>query len=404
MELTKRLVILTGKTGRGTAVIERNGMGVYLTLNVFSLPDLTAGEYVLGVKTRTSVFKRALGSLGKIKTKFSLPENDYDAVHLVLFRSQDETPELYGTTEERRMWEGNFMDGLRGQSHDKTTDTADGEKQSAPPQTFAYSERKIDDYFLRIDPSVYRDNAVAEENYFRFAAADGERLRDIVPPASPRARADEPSKEADAGGTDELPSQTERKYLRDRYRFDATDTPDKNDVTSLRADDAAATTEPNGRYIPSQNGDGIRPAPQLAAEETAAAIERATQERDVRVRPASQYTVEEAVSAVKTGAAFYDRIKDKLAALFAHAETFAPLAAALPGTRWVKVDYDGAGRYYTVGLIGDPPAYIAYGVPGSFSSAAPLEGADFVPVSPDKPTEGFWVLFQSAATGEEVKK
>ena len=82
MNFEKKLVILSGKTGKGTALIERNGAGVFVTLNAFSLPDLTAGEYALGVKTSTSVYRREVGSLGRIKSKFALPEGEYSSVHL----------------------------------------------------------------------------------------------------------------------------------------------------------------------------------------------------------------------------------------------------------------------------------------------------------------------------------
>ena len=113
MNFEKKLVILTGKVGRGTVLLERNGMGTFVTVNTFSLPDLTAGEYALGVKTATQVFRREIGSLGRIKSRFALPDGEYDSVHLVLFRTYDEEVVLYGTSAARKLWEGNLMDGIR---------------------------------------------------------------------------------------------------------------------------------------------------------------------------------------------------------------------------------------------------------------------------------------------------
>ena len=125
----------------------------------------------------------------------------------------------------------------------------------------------------------------------------------------------------------------------------------------------------------------------------------------IEVKSASRYTVEEAVSAVKTGADFYSSVRRDIEKLFSSCEKFEPLERALPDTRWVKVDYDSSGRYYVVGLIGSAPDFIAYGVPGKYGAVpASLEGADFVPLGEEKSGEGFWVLFQSAQTGKEAVK
>ncbi|MDE6397979.1 MAG: hypothetical protein K2L51_01525, partial [Clostridiales bacterium] len=180
MELYKRLVILTGKAGQGTALIERNGMGAFVTLQVFSLPDLAKGEYALGVKTATRVYRRALGSLGRIKARFALEEDDYAAVHLVLFRTADEEVVLYGTSDARKMWESNLMDGLRGDGLEQTADADTRVAAATAAQDFSYSERKVEDYFLPIDPSRYRDNAVADVNYFDFVASPFSGMRDTA--------------------------------------------------------------------------------------------------------------------------------------------------------------------------------------------------------------------------------
>ena len=199
MSFEKKLVILTGKTGRGTALLERNGMGTFVTLNAFALPDLTAGEYALGVKTGTDVFRREIGSLGRIKSRFALPDGEYAAAHLVVFRTFDEEVVLYGTSSGRKMWEGNLMDGLRRNKVEaKTTDTG---TNVAPTQEFHYSERKIEDYFLRIDPSSrYYDGALAEVNYFDYTpqepTADTDVLYYDIPPT---------------------PGEMERMYLRNRF-------------------------------------------------------------------------------------------------------------------------------------------------------------------------------------------
>lgn len=355
MDFEKKLVILSGKTGQGTVLLERNGMGTFVTVNAFSLPDLTAGEYALGVKTGQTVFRREIGSLGRIKSRFALPEGDYTAVHFVLFRTYDEEVVLYGTSEARKMWDANVMDGLRRNGLEKKTTSDAHAAVAATAQEFRYSERKIEDYFLEIDPARYHDTAVAEVNYFDYGKRGGEPQNGYY---------DAPA----------APSDLERRYLRARF-------------TRPQAPAQTASVQEEA------------PAPAFAPEPPPAAD-------PPKIKSASAYTVEEAVAAVKTEAGFYATVKPQLDDLFTRGERFAPLESALPGTRWVKVDYDTGGRYYVVGLIGAAPDYIAYGVPGKYGAVPPvLEGADFVPLHAETPTgDGFWVLFQSAENGKEIRK
>ena len=198
MDFEKKLVILSGKTGQGTVLLERNGMGTFVTVNAFSLPDLTAGEYALGVKTGQTVFRREIGSLGRIKSRFALPEGDYTAVHFVLFRTYDEEVVLYGTSEARKMWDANVMDGLRRNGLEKKTTSDAHAAVAATAQEFRYSERKIEDYFLEIDPARYHDTAVAEVNYFDYGKRGGEPQNGYY---------DAPA----------APSDLERQYLRARF-------------------------------------------------------------------------------------------------------------------------------------------------------------------------------------------
>lgn len=390
MNFEKKLIILTGKEGKGTALIEQNGLGVFLLLNVFSLPDLGRGEYALGIKTGTLVLSRELGSLGRIRTRMQLPEGDYSAVHLVVFTTADDRAVLYGTAAKRRMWEGNLMDGLRrNQSDEKTLEPT---KAGTPPQTFAYSERKIEDYFLDIRPGTpYADNAVAETNYYAF-------------PAMSATPADD--EESDAPRA--LPSEMERAYLSKRFSlfsatptaFPASDAPSALQLLADTESIAATLKEPLYSYyddLPNaeKTDDGEKEKSVMAGTEA---------EKSRPIRKADDYTVEEAVSSVKTSADFYTRVKPQIDKLFKSGQPFPPLESALPNTKWVRVDYDERGRYYLVGLIGEAPDYLAYGVPGAYASS-PLEGADFIPEKADTPTgNGYWVLFQSARTGEEIVK
>ncbi|MCI8487468.1 MAG: hypothetical protein HFE36_01995 [Clostridia bacterium] len=364
MNFEKKLVILSGKTGKGTALIERNGAGVFVTLNAFSLPDLTAGEYALGVKTSASVYRREVGSLGRIKSKFALPEGEYSSVHLVVFRTYDEEVVLYGTADAGKLWEANVMDGLRRERLEKKASVTN-EIKSAAATEFEYSERKIADYFLDIDPSQYKDNAISEVNYFEYSARENE----------PEYHYDERLS----------PSEMQRRYL--SGRFGEVRGAEQREVRTEQSEPRSAAYKPRLEPV----------AEKRVRDESAAAT--------IEVKSASRYTVEEAVSAVKTGADFYSSVRRDIEKLFSSCEKFEPLERALPDTRWVKVDYDSSGRYYVVGLIGSAPDFIAYGVPGKYGAVpASLKGADFVPLGEEKSGEGFWVLFQSAQTGKEAVK
>ena len=364
MEFEKKLIVLTGKEGKGTALIERNGMGVFLLLNLFSLPDLTVGEYAVGVKTGRSVFSRYLGSLGRIRTRIKLPDADYAAVHLVVFNADSEQVVLYGTAAKQRMWDGNLMDGLRRKKNDEKALGANS--AGAPPQEFSYSERKIEDYFLDILPGgQYADGAVAQTNYFAFSGREEASAREEEVRV--------------------LPSEAERAYLAARF-------PTEKETDELLSDTArmAATLQEMN-----EGGGAL-------LDEAADAAAGAEQEAQ-KIKTAKAYTVEAAVASAKTHADFYARVKPQIDRLFKSGQPFAALEARLPNTKWVRVDYDGR-RYYLVGLIGEAPDYLAYGVPGAYATC-PLAGADFIPEKEDAPTgKGYWVLFQSARTGEEIKE
>ena len=371
MNFEKKLVILSGKSGKGTALIERNGMGTFLTLNTFSLPDLHSGEYAVGVKTRETVFRREVGSLGRVKSRFALPESDYSAVHLVIFRTDDEEVVLYGASDAPRLWEANVMDGLRSVKLEKKTDLDTRETAAAEAAEFDYRQKTVEDYFLEIDPTRYRDNAVATRNYFEFK---------------------------EYYDTPQSPSELERKYLGARYGEYAS-------VPSLspkRKESETGAAETRNEFARAERLDvknGFERPEKLDIKNKLARTEK------LDIKKASSYTVEEAVAAVKTDTDFYATVKPEIDKLFASCEKFEPLERALPDTRWVKVDYDSSGRYYAVGLVGSAPDCIAYGVPGRFAEpSAALGGADFVPVEGLKSAEGFWVLFQSAVDGKELKR
>lgn len=381
MNFEKKLVILTGTTGRGTALIEQNGMGVFVTLNTFSLPDLAGGEYVLGVKTDRQIFRREVGSLGRIKSRFSLPEGDYGAAHLVVFRKFDEEAVLYGCVSGRKLWGGNIMDGFRRKGFDKKAVAA--QTDIAQAEEFHYSERKIEDYFLSIRPGEgYSDGALAEVNYYDYSPA--EQGYYDTPPS---------------------PFETQRRYLERRFDRGGRRDGGESVASGLGAVGREQSAIGIEEEIAAATAEAIRVS-DIGAEEETEREEVKKPPEPKRIKSAHEYSVEQAVAAVRTEIGFYASVKGQIDKLFESGEKYEPLERAMPGTRWVKIDYDDSGKFYVVGLVGDKPDYIAYGVPGEYGSApASFEGADFVPINPvGGYGEGFWVLFQSADSGKEIIK
>ena len=98
---------------------------------------------------------------------------------------------------------------------------------------------------------------------------------------------------------------------------------------------------------------------------------------------------------------YYNTVRERLEAALKKFPPDERLKAAFPLSEWVKAEsgallgviYErGAPRYLCVAVerTGDPPAEMA-------------EHCAFVPLSPYTETEGFWVVFQDADTGEYIK-
>ena len=84
------------------------------------------------------------------------------------------------------------------------------------------------------------------------------------------------------------------------------------------------------------------------------------------------------------------------------------LSKIIPESRWAKINYS-SDKFYVVGVINEneKEKYICYGVPAKYSAKPPkeLKGfCSFVPLSYfDMKGDGYWMMFQSAITGECVK-
>ena len=104
---------------------------------------------------------------------------------------------------------------------------------------------------------------------------------------------------------------------------------------------------------------------------------------------------------------YYQSIKGELTALFARYPQDETLTDAYPASEWVRVRGAEGNAEELVGLIYESGLvkYICYAVPATESAPQEIrEKAYFVPLSPLTPEVGFFVLYQSAATGESIIK
>ena len=106
---------------------------------------------------------------------------------------------------------------------------------------------------------------------------------------------------------------------------------------------------------------------------------------------------------------YFEQVKDKMDALFLAGTRDKDLEALMPDSRWVRIEYSHS-HFYVVGLIGGKgsvPDYICYGLPATYSSDPPTSlgrDARWTPLDVKKPQgEGYWLLFQSAKSGETIR-
>ena len=108
------------------------------------------------------------------------------------------------------------------------------------------------------------------------------------------------------------------------------------------------------------------------------------------------------------GDGYYQSIKHEIDDLLQKYPRDTRLCNAFSCSEWVKIKSEDERSEYLVGVVyaGDSAKYVCYALTAEDKTRPPKEIADvcvFVPSSPFSETEGFFVIFQSAATGECIK-
>lgn len=108
---------------------------------------------------------------------------------------------------------------------------------------------------------------------------------------------------------------------------------------------------------------------------------------------------------------FYALIQPQLDELFAKFPHFKELEDLVENTEWVKVNYSQNGEsHYILGKLydGGVVTHLCYGIPANSRNIAPpnslIEYCQWLPLDLNAPDQnGYWVMYQSAETGENIK-
>lgn len=415
MVFEKKLIILTGDGGgKGTLRLERNAYGLRGAINVYNLPKKASGDYVLAVKTGDVLKEYPLGYNPSGGRTVELDSGtDVGESHFIVYE-KDGPALLYGTLSKRRLWRGNLPDGIkREESGEKIAYNA-GKSDKKAAEAFEFSKRE--DLFLDIFPSggEYADNAVAAVNYYDKAFSE------------PASGSHGGENKAGRGSAEAAPEYNEQgirvEYIREQGKESATNMSISDlqrdyikkyaAALSVRRAETSAAPRDKRRpisdlqteYIRSFTGaKRMRERARSGVSALADKMEAAFEGASVLVPKLSE-DGEEHVRGRRLS--YYEQVADQIEKLFSEGSRDTGLEALMPYTKWVKIDYAGDGRHYVVGLIGDKPDYVCYGLPGIYSPEAPeeLKGyCGWLPLDVKNPHgSGYWLLYQDAETGESV--
>ncbi len=393
MVFEKKLIIMTGDGGaKGTLKIERNAYGLKAVLTAYNVSPATYDGFVLCV---TGGGEERLYDLGVKIAGFVEAELDestnLNTAHFTVYEKNG-SARLYGTLNPKRLWMGNLPNGRTLPRYDET-ETEKNEIIQASAETFEFSKRE--ELFYDIFPSGggYSDNAVASVNYFESAAV---------------ASTDKNEEKAD----DEL------LYNEKGIRMEFIDESERDrSIKSMNEKKTISISDLTYAFILNRP-EAAKPDPKREASEMeqeynvprsfegAKALSKKIEAfggNGAKIVPTAGDVPDE-IRGRKLS--YYEQVGDQIEKLFTEGVREEKLEKLMPLTKWVKIDFSGDGRKYVVGLIGDRPDYICYGLPSRFSPQPPEElgeACSWLPLDVlDPHGAGYWLLYQDAETGETV--
>lgn len=416
MVFEKKLIILTGDGGaKGTLKTERNAYGLKCDINAFNIAKKSDAGYILAVKEGEQVKEYPLGvSLDGGKEILLSEKTDVPTAHFVIYEAGGDAL-LYGTLNRNRLWKGNLPNGRKREVYGEKDAIDEVKSNKAEKEEFRFSKRS--ETFLDIFPSEggYDDNAVAAVNYYVADFGKNALTDEKNPTCKAENNYEEKKQEAvynEQGIRVEYmrgakPEGDEKLRISDlQYAFLRDYEQKVNAELKAESESSSAshrTEAPSGTA-------GEKPVKRSLRNSVAPGVNVFMRRMDALSRGSSVLvpSVSEEDGAFIRGRelSYYEQVSDQIEKLFTEGTRETELESLMPHTKWVRVDFSGDGRFYVVGLVGDKPDYICYGLPADYTPEPPDEISGYcgwLPLDVRNPQgKGYWLLYQDADTGESV--
>ncbi len=411
MQYIKKLVILIGPGARGTLLLKKSGFGVWCELNIFDLQPRK--DYKLVIISGDDTHILDIGDGKNHRVQFELGDMGMEEIHAAVI-SDDVV--MYGSNCAKKLSHTAVMERVR--SFTKKDESL-----------ISYSERdKSKDHINNISSPMYDDFAIAEKNYYppqvSFEQEAASTLNDDL--NAEKTERKEKAKSETVSQNDEV----KLIYSEKANHTSAVEKSERIENKKIKEEKRVSKIMPHEleqKFLRLMGSAGA----QRGADEAVSGIETAiidkeqdppkkasdhgeTQKLTVAEKPEviamarritlRDYRVEEPKKASGRKATFFERNSAQIEKLMNSFERFSAMEKMIPGSRFVKINYDKK-RYYIVGVIGRD--YICYGVPSMYSSVPPemFDGyARWLPFNADFPHgEGFWMMYQDGISGETLK-
>lgn len=415
MVFEKKLIILTGDGGaKGTLKTERNAYGLKCEINAYNIGKKSGSGYFLAVKEDDSVKEYPLGISLEGGKEILLSENTaVSKAHFVIYEAGKDAL-LYGTLNRNRLWKGNLPNGRKREVHGEKDAIDESKINKAEKEEFRFSKRS--ETFLDIFPSEggYDDNAVAEVNYYASDFGKEALTDEKNPPCKAENNYEEKKKEAvynDQGIRVEYmrgakPEGDVKLRISDlQYAF----LKDYEKKIRIKLNSEEDRDIKRVEEVPPR-GTGVKNTKKSLRNSVSSGVNVFMRRMDALSKGSSVLvpSVSEENEAFIRGRelSYYEQVSDQIEKLFTEGTRETELESLMPHTKWVRVDFSGDGRFYVVGLVGDKPDYICYGLPADYSPEPPDEISGYcgwLPLDVKNPQgKGYWLLYQDADTGESV--
>lgn len=415
MVFEKKLIILTGDGGaKGTLKTERNAYGLKCDINAFNIAKKSDAGYILAVKEGEQVKEYPLGvSLDGGKEILLSEKTDVPTAHFVIYEAGGDAL-LYGTLNRNRLWKGNLPNGRKREVYGEKDAIDEVKSNKAEKEEFRFSKRS--ETFLDIFPSEggYDDNAVAAVNYYAADFGKNALTDEKNPTCKAENNYEEKKQEAvynDQGIRVEYirgakPEGEVKLRISDlQYAF----LKDYEKKISIKLNSEEDRTIKRDEEVPPR-GTGVKNTKKSLRNSVAPVVNVFMRRMDALSKGSSVLvpSVSEENEAFIRGRelSYYEQVSDQIEKLFTEGTRETELESLMPHTKWVRVDFSGDGRFYVVGLVGDKPDYICYGLPADYTPEPPDEISGYcgwLPLDVRNPQgKGYWLLYQDADTGESV--